>query len=191
MNATSRCRNSSAAADCKARPIGKAVAPSPSFQNEKNTVSLLPLAIAPPATIAVPNPREKAGAAALSALKENRLFGHTYSPSDWHDVLNGASAGETILVKDPNGSNASAVIGDIRIVLNGSISTLENQTLRDFGDSLDRSIGIGRHPNFSTEHYRGLIYAPAVYLGVVPEPSTSLLAISGLFALSTRRRRSR
>ncbi|NWK54514.1 PEP-CTERM sorting domain-containing protein [Verrucomicrobiaceae bacterium N1E253] len=90
-----------------------------------------------------------------------------------------------------NASDPAAILGDIRVDLNGTVTTLNGQTLTDFGDSLDRSIGVGRHPSFSSDHFRGQIYAPAVYLGVseVPEPGTTALLGLGGLALILRRRR--
>ncbi|MGB0776249.1 MAG: PEP-CTERM sorting domain-containing protein [Akkermansiaceae bacterium] len=90
-----------------------------------------------------------------------------------------------------DGSIPNAVLGDIRVDLNGTVTTLTGQTLDGFGDSLNRAISVGRHPAISTDHFRGQIYAPAVYLGVdpVPEPSsTALLGLGGLALLLRRRR---
>mgnify|MGYP002867149881 CR=1 FL=1 len=58
-----------------------------------------------------------------------------------------------------------------------------------FGDSLDRGIGINRHPTAS-EFNQGYLYNPAVYLGVstVPEPGTMTLVALGSIALLLRRR---
>lgn len=69
----------------------------------------------------------------------------------------------------------------------------------DFGDSLNRPIGVGRHPlGFGGDDFDGLIYEPRVTLGalsasellfVVPEPGTGALALVGTVLLWFRRRR--
>ncbi|BDS06994.1 hypothetical protein NT6N_20340 [Oceaniferula spumae] len=92
--------------------------------------------------------------------------------SGWNDI------NYSFTVTD--GSDLNAVVGDIRVDLNGSVTTLAGQTLTSFGDGLNRPIGIGRHPTANGEHFRGQIYAPAVYLSVVPEPSSSALFALGL-----------
>ncbi len=69
-----------------------------------------------------------------------------------------------------------------------------------YGDSLDRSIGVGRHPTMTLYNLNGLLYEPRVTLGVlgrgelqfVPEPGTSALLILGAMTLllpALRRRR--
>jgi len=68
--------------------------------------STLPeLALAAPASGTVENPLEKAGAAALLAVKENGLYGRQDSPTEWNKALTGATAGAPILVKDPKNSD--------------------------------------------------------------------------------------
>lgn len=86
-------------------------------------------------------------------------------------------------------SNPNNVIGDVRVTLNGTTTTAVGAAMTDFYDGLNRPIGIGRHPASSGEHFRGQIYAPAVYLGVVPEPSSVVLLGLGALAVLRRRRR--
>lgn len=90
-----------------------------------------------------------------------------------------------------DGTDPNAVVGDISVNLNGTVTNLTGQTLTNFGDSLNRPISVGRHPTISTDHFRGQIYAPAVYLGVepVPEPSSLLMTAVGGACLLGRRRR--
>ena len=69
----------------------------------------------------------------------------------------------------------------------------------DFGDSLNRPIGVGRHPlGFGGDNFDGLVYEPRVSLGAldssellftaIPEPGSSLLAGLGALLLFRRRR---
>ncbi len=51
------------------------------------------------------NPLENAGQTALDAVRENGLYGRPDSPADWNAALKGATAGEPILVKDPDDSD--------------------------------------------------------------------------------------
>lgn len=64
--------------------------------------AVAPAAIVAPTAMAVANPAEHAGEAALAAVKEHGLYGRPDSPPDWNDALDGAEAGEPILVKDPD-----------------------------------------------------------------------------------------
>jgi hypothetical protein len=51
---------------------------------------------------------------------------------------------------------------------NAPTSTLTNQTISDFGDSLNRTIGVGMHPQgFGGDYFQGLIYEPRVSLGAL------------------------
>lgn len=50
------------------------------------------------------NAREKAGEAALTAVRESGLTGRPDSPPEWDTALKNAEAGEPILVKDPEDS---------------------------------------------------------------------------------------
>ena len=50
----------------------------------------------------MPDPRNKAGAAAIAAIKKCGLCGRPDSPPEWDRALNGATAGDPILVKHPS-----------------------------------------------------------------------------------------
>lgn len=52
---------------------------------------------------------------------------------------------------------------------NEPTGSLSNVTISPFGDSLDRTIGVGMHPEgFSSDYFNGLIYEPRVTLGALP-----------------------
>jgi hypothetical protein len=52
---------------------------------------------------------------------------------------------------------------------NAPTGTLSNVTISPFGDSLNRTIGVGMHPaGFSSDYFNGLIYEPRVTLGALP-----------------------
>ncbi|MFT5409082.1 MAG: hypothetical protein ACI9NC_001803 [Verrucomicrobiales bacterium] len=62
------------------------------------------------------------------------------------------------------------ITGDFTFYLddNAPISTLAGQTIDDFGDSLNRTIGVGMHPlGFAGDFFQGLIYEPRVSLGAL------------------------
>lgn len=76
-----------------------------------------------------------------------------------------------------NASNLDALVGNLALVLNGKTTSFNGQSLSTAGDALNRPLAIGAHPT-GGERYRGLIYAPTVYLGVPPSdpPAFSLQA---------------
>ena len=51
---------------------------------------------------------------------------------------------------------------------NTPVATVSNVTITTFGDSLNRSIGVGMHPaGYTSDYFHGLIYEPRVTLGAV------------------------
>ena len=89
----------------------------------------------------------------------------------WHRVT------AEFIVSD--GSDLAAVAGDLRLTVDGITEPLVPGTLSDFGDSLDRPIGIGGHPlGFAGDVYTGLIHNPSVSLGLVPEPGLLELEVN-------------
>lgn len=75
-------------------------------------------------------------------------------------------------------------------------------SISDFGDSLNRTIGVGTHPvGFGGDFFNGLIYEPRVSLGAleaselmianaIPEPGSIVLLLGSLIPALCRRRRS-
>jgi hypothetical protein len=115
------------------------------------------------------------------------------NPDEWHYV---ASVFDTQGGVVDNGS----IAGIFRLYLDGAlVNTTGEVTISDFGDSLNRPIGIAKHPlNFAGDRFAGLVFEPRVSLGalgandllyVVPEPaSLTLFACALLFGLTARRR---
>ena len=94
----------------------------------------------------------------------------------YHVVGEFDTLGNTI---DGNGD----IAGEVRLWLDGTLVDSSAATLTDFGDSLNRGIGINHHPTGS-EYFN-----PLVSLGVVPEPATmSLLALGGIAMLRRRKK---
>ncbi len=99
----------------------------------------------------------------------------------YHAVAEFDTLGNTI---DGSGD----IAGEVRLWLDGTLVDSSATTLTDFGDSLNRGIGINHHPTGS-EYNQGKIFNPSVYLGVVPEPATmSLLALGGIAMLRRRKK---
>lgn len=71
------------------------------------------------------------------------------------------TSGNTI---DANGNLAGRMI----VVLNDTLIDMGVGNKTAAGDNLNRPISLGRHPTISGEHYRGLLYNPSVYFGVIP-----------------------
>ena len=112
------------------------------------------------------------------------LIAGTVNPDEWHYV---ASVFDT-----PNAvAGDGSITGTFRLFLDGElVNTTENLTISDFGDSLDRPIGIAKHPlNFEADRFNGFVFEPRVSLGalsanellyVVPEPAThTVLLVAG------------
>ncbi|YCM43602.1 hypothetical protein V2O64_20040 [Verrucomicrobiaceae bacterium 227] len=118
----------------------------------------------------------------------------TITAGVWHYVA-------VIFEWDGGATNADGGIGGTLSYFLDSTVPLGTATVvkDDFGDGLNRAIGVGRHPvGFVGDDFDGLIYEPRVTLGVltpgellntVPEPSTALFgACASLFLLGRRRR---
>lgn len=99
------------------------------------------------AGVPVANAQEKAGSAALAAVREHGLCGRSDSPPEWNDALQNATAGYPVLVKDPDDSrndfylvplkspqsNKNAfVLLDARTLALREVSLLENWQLPAF-----------------------------------------------------------
>ena len=79
-----------------------------------------------------------------------------------------------------------SITGDYVFYLDGNapVLTVTNVTITSFGDSLNRTIGVGMHPQGSaSDFFHGLIYEPRVTLGGLPGPS--LLFKSGVITVTT------
>ena len=63
---------------------------------------------------------------------------------------------------------ADSVTGNFTFYLdtNTPTATVSNVIITSFGDTLNRTIGVGMHPaGFASDYFNGLIYAPRVTLG--------------------------
>lgn len=117
-------------------------------------------------------------------------------PGEWHYTAIVFSPTSTV---DGTGS----ITGDFTFYFDSAtpVATETGVTISNFGDSLNRTIGVGTHPvGFAGDFFNGLIYEPRVSTGalnssellisnLVPEPgSISLLFGSLLPILFVRRR---
>lgn len=75
-----------------------------------------------------------------------------------------------------NGADIANLIGTVTLTLNGRSTSYTNRPLTSYGDTLNRPIGIGRHPT-ATEYYRGLLFNPTVSLGSLSD-TPPLVAVS-------------
>lgn len=111
----------------------------------------------------------------------------TIAPNTWYSVL--LTFGNTSVV-------GSDVAGTANLYVDGSLVASAAATKGNYGDSLNRPIGIGEFGYGHTTSIIGLhgdIYDASVQLGVasVPEPSTLALgALGGLGMMFVRRRKS-
>jgi hypothetical protein len=142
--------------------------------------------------------REAAGTGA--AYRNNSappLYGLGDTTGDeWHYVA---------IVFQPTSTvdGAGGITGDFTFYFDSTtpIGTETGVTISNFGDSLNRTIGVGTHPvGFGGDFFNGLIYEPRVSTGaldaselliasVIPEPGTTSLVLCGfVFGLARRRR---
>lgn len=81
------------------------------------------------------------------------------------------------------------IAGEARLYLDGSLVDSSAATKTAQGDNLNRPIGINRWAGGGADWNQGAIYNPSVYLGVIPEPSSSLLiGVAGVGFILRRRR---
>lgn len=118
----------------------------------------------------------------------------TVNPNEWHYV---ASVFDTQGRAVENGS----ITGVFKLYLDGTLANTTGElTISDFGDSLNRPVGISKHPlNFEADRFNGFIFEPRVSLGalsqndllyVVPEPSSTAIIACGLLGVCLRRKSS-
>ena len=86
------------------------------------------------------------------------------SSNQWHYAAVVFTATSAALGSD-------SVSGYYRFYLDGNtpVATVTNITINSFGDSLNRTIGVGMHPaRLSSDYFYGNIYEPRVTLGALP-----------------------
>ena len=115
------------------------------------------------------------------------------SVAEWHYVA--------MVFEHDGGAEVGGQIGGTATLYFDSNSPLATAAVikDDFGDSLNRAIGVGRHwLGFAGDDFDGLVFEPRVTLGAlsssellfVPEPGSAMLAGLGAALLLFRRRRS-
>lgn len=120
----------------------------------------------------------------------------TAEPGEWHYAA---------VVFSPTSAvdGTGAITGDFTFYFDSATSVLTETgvSISDFGDSLNRTIGVGTHPvGFAGDFFNGLIYEPRVSLGAlepselmissaIPEPGSITLILGSLFLTIVRRRR--
>lgn len=117
---------------------------------------------------------------------ESTAVSTTIQPNTWYHVTLAFAA---------SSMSGNDVAGMANLYVNGSLAASGAATKGDYGDSLNRPIGVGQlGANFGyLVGFKGDIYNPSVSLGVaaVPEPSTLALgALGGLALLGVGRRKS-
>jgi hypothetical protein len=84
--------------------------------------------------------------------------------NEWHYVA-------VVFKSTSFNAGSDSVTGDYTFYLdtNTPAATVLNVTINSFGDSLNRTIGVGTHPvpTFTTDFFNGLIYEPRVTLGAL------------------------
>jgi hypothetical protein len=115
------------------------------------------------------------------------------SPDEWHYAA-------AVFDTQGNAVEGGSIDGVFRLYFDGAlVNTTETLTITDFGDSLDRGIGVSKHPlNFESDRFDGLIFEPRVSLAalsqddllyVVPEPTISCFSLFLIGLVSIRRSR--
>ena len=98
-----------------------------------------------------------------------------------------------------------SITGDLTFYFDSTtpVGTESGVTISTFGDSLNRTIGVGMHPvGFAGDFFNGAIYEPRVSTGAlasnelligqaIPEPSSVILLIGGFGGLAWCRKRRR
>jgi hypothetical protein len=111
--------------------------------------------------------------------------------NEWHHLIMTFDTKGNQAEPDPAPTRAGffQVNGEVSLTVNGVASGPITHLRNGFGDSLNRTFGVGAHPtSASGERFLGLIYDPKVSLGVVPEPtSVGLLGAAALCLLARRR----
>ena len=88
--------------------------------------------------------------------------------NQWHYVA--------VVFKATRLDSQTNVTGNFTFYLDTNVPTgfVSGAVISPYGDSLNRTIGVGTHPvGFSSDFFNGLIYEPRVTLGALP--STGLL----------------
>jgi hypothetical protein len=113
-------------------------------------------------------------------------------PKEWHYAA-------AVFDTQGNSIDGGSIDGIFRLYFDDAlVNTTDTLTITEFGDSLDRGIGVSKHPlNFEADRFDGIIFEPRVTLGAlgqtnllfqVPEPTgTWILALSLGVVLGRRR----
>ncbi len=94
----------------------------------------------------------------LSDMGETAFYtGGGLDPNGWnHVVVEFNSDGSQLI--------GNVVAGKLSVTVNGITQNFGAKTVGNFGNSLNRTIGIGQHP-LGGEQFNGLIYNPTAFLG--------------------------
>ncbi len=108
-------------------------------------------------------------------------------PDQWHHAVGIFDTLGNSAVADSGNVGEFKVDGFASLFLDGELVASKAGTKTGFGDRLDRSIGINRHPNITGEYNQGMIFNPKVEL--IPEPGTlGMVALFGGGMLLIRRK---